>query len=82
MWDPSTLTLKSGRVLDLPPGRFIEELEFEKTEIEFKRLQDTETRLTAENHEFRKITESWQPGWRTLAVTLLGGIAIGVYITK
>jgi hypothetical protein len=43
------LTLKSGRVLELPPGRFIEETEFEKQEIEFKRLQDAETRYSAEN---------------------------------
>lgn len=82
MRDDSTLVLKSGHELALPPGRFIEEMEFEKWEIELKRLQDAETRLTAENDTLHKLTESWQPGWKTLAITLASGIAIGVYLTK
>jgi hypothetical protein len=82
MRDPSTLTLISGRVLELPPGRFIEEFEFMRMEIEFKRLQDAETRLTAERDSYRKSTESWSPGWKTLIGALTVGITIGVLVTK
>lgn len=82
MRDDSTLTLKSGRVLELPPGRFIEETEFERLEIEFKRLQDAETRLTAERDSLEKSTDSWRPGWVTLTLTLATGLAIGVYVAK
>lgn len=82
MRDDSTLTLKSGRVLELPPGRFIEEVEFMRMEIEFKRLQDAETRLTAERDSLQKTTEGWRPGWVTLSLTLATGLAVGVYLTK
>jgi hypothetical protein len=82
MRDPSTLTLISGRVLELPPGRFIEEFEFMKWEIEIKRLQDAETRLTAERDSYKRSTESWSPGWKTLLGALTVGIAIGVFVAK
>lgn len=80
MRDPSSLTLKSGRVLDLPPGRFVEESAFAANEAEEKRLQEAETRLTAENKSLRETAATWQPGWKTLALTLATGLALGVYL--
>ena len=82
MRDPSTLTLKSGRVLELPPGRFVEEKTFASHDDEVKRLQDAETRLTAENKSLRDTAATWQPGWKTLAITLATGLAIGVYLDR
>ena len=82
MREDSTLTLKSGRVLDLPPGRYIEEIEFEKLEIEFKRLQDAETRLTAERDSYKKSTDQWRVGWKTLVFAFTAGAALGAYLAK
>lgn len=82
MREDSTLTLKSGRVFELPPGRYIEEIEFERLEIEHKRLQDAETRLTAERDSYRKSTDQWQVGWKSLVFALTTGVALGIYLAK
>lgn len=50
-----------------------------KLDVEIKRLQEAETRLSAENHSLRDTAKSWQPGWKTLLVTLATGISVGVY---
>ncbi len=82
MRDSSSLTLKSGRVLELPPGRFTEERTFEKDETELKRLQDQETKLGAENRSLRDSAAGWQPGWRTLLLAVASGAMIGFYVAK
>lgn len=65
---------------DLPPGRFLDELTFSALDAELKRLQDAETRLAAENKAMRESVQGWQPGWRTLVVTLVVGAVGGFYI--
>ncbi len=79
---PSSLTLPSGRVLELPPGRYIAEPTFEKDEIELKRLQELEVRLTAENTSLRKSAEAWRPGWVIVVSAVLTGISIAVAVDR
>lgn len=75
---PSTLTTVSGDEYVLPPGRFLDESTFIVLDDELRRLQDQETRLKAENQSLRDSLAGWQPGWMTIAVTLVLGAAAGV----
>lgn len=79
---PSTITTDGGSVLRAPPGRFVPEPAWSELDTEMKRLQDVETRLTAENNSFRATAASWQPGWYTLLGTLATGIAAGIYLDR
>ncbi len=76
----STAVTDRGSRLRLPPGYFIDEPGWSKLDLELRRLQDAETRVTAENASLRKATETWQPGWMTLTLTLAVGLAGGVYL--
>ena len=78
----SHVVTKGGSELDLPPGYFVPEPDWDKLDAETKRLQDQEVRLTAENKSLKDATSGWQPGWRTLAITLVTGIALGVYAAE
>ncbi len=69
-----------GEGLRLPPGYYLPEDSWKILDDEFKRLQDQETRLGAENKSLRETSDSWQPGWKTLTVTLLTGMVAGWYI--
>jgi hypothetical protein len=75
---PSTVHTDGGSDLHLPPGYFLDEATRGALDIEMKRLQDAETRLTAENTSLTA-SVGWAPGWYTLAVTLAAGIALGWY---
>lgn len=82
MRDPSTLHVASGRTFLLPPGRFISERLFAEHEAELKRLQTSETRLTAERNALKKLAESSAgPGWGTVLV-LAGVIATGFAVHR
>lgn len=61
----------------LPPGHFVDEPSWSLLDNELRRLQDAETRLTAENHSLRETTKGWRPGWKILGSTLITGIFIG-----
>lgn len=63
----------------LPPGRFLDEPEWSKLDTEIRRLQETETRLKAENNVYKNAADGWSPGWKTLVGALGLGISIGVY---
>lgn len=78
MRDPSTLHTYKGDVFKLPPGRFLDEPTFDMLDDEFKRLQDQETRLTAENESYKKSMAGWKPGWLTLTIATLSGVASGI----
>lgn len=69
-----------GSELRLPPGYYLDEPNWQKLDLEVRRLQDQETRLTAENDFLRGSLSGWQPGWRTLAVTLAVGLVTGAYL--
>jgi hypothetical protein len=76
----SAVHTDGGSDLRLPPGYFVDAPGWAKLDAETKRLQDAEVRLTAENHSLRAATSGWQPGWRTLALTLATGLAGGWYL--
>jgi len=75
----SHIVTKGGSELELPPGYFISEPDFDKLDTEFRRLQDQETRLEAENKSLKDSTSGWQPGWLTLAGAVVTGLALGWY---
>lgn len=65
--------------VQLQRGFYMDEPSFTRLDVEMKRLQDLETRLTAENKSLRQKVESWSPGWKLMTVTLLSGVGLGVY---
>jgi hypothetical protein len=76
---PSTVHTDGGTDLRLPPGYFLDEGTHQKLDTEMRRLQDTETRLSAENTSLRSTLKGWQPGWIVLVVAAAGGVALGFY---
>lgn len=77
---PTTGKTDGGTDLRLPPGYFLDEPTYLEKDTELKESQPIITRLKAENESFRKTTQSWQPGWKTLITTALVGFAGGWYI--
>lgn len=69
-----------GADLRLPPGYYLDEPNWNKLDAEVRRLQDAETRLTAENQSFRASLGTWQPGWKTLLGAVILGGAGGWYL--
>lgn len=76
----ATAHTAGGSDLRLPPGWFLDEAAWAVLDTETRRLQDAETRLTAENKSLRTATESWQPGWYTLVTAFAGGCALTWYV--
>lgn len=69
-----------GVDLRLPPGYFLDEAKYRRDEVELKRLQDAETRLTAENASFRESAKAWSPPFWLLGTAFAVGAATGVYV--
>lgn len=69
-----------ARCITLPPGRFVDEATWLELDVSLREAQDARTRLTAENKSLRASAAGWQPGWRTLAATVLAGLAAGWYV--
>lgn len=80
MRNPTVLEVPSGKRLTLPAGRFYPDPDFAKLDTELRRLQDAETRLTAENVSLRATASTWQPGWKTIATVLVTGFAGGIVV--
>lgn len=77
---PGTLRTNAGRLFDLPVmTHVLAPPAWDKLDAEMKRLQDAETRLTAENKSLRAQAGGWRPGWRLIATTLVVGTALGAY---
>src|SRR5574342_482848 len=70
----SEIRTEKGTELRLPPGYFFNEMAYDSVDLEMKRLQNAETRLTAENNSLR---ESDGPGWGTVWL-VAGALALGV----
>ncbi|MGN6108548.1 MAG: hypothetical protein ACTHU0_25810 [Kofleriaceae bacterium] len=69
-----------GRQFAIPVGGHVLSHEaWTKIDAELLRLQELETRLTAENASLRTSASTWQPGWKTLATALVLGFASGWY---
>lgn len=78
---PGVLDAPNGRSYFLPVGTHIlDGLSWQKQDDEVRRLQELETRLTAENASLRETASGWQPGWKLMLATLVVGVAGGVYI--
>lgn len=76
---PSSVKTDGGTDLRLPPGYFLDEPAWGKLDAETRRLQETETRLTAENRSLRKSAREVSFGWKTLSAALVLGFAAGAY---
>jgi hypothetical protein len=71
----------AARRFVLPQGtRILTPPAFERLDVEMRRLQDVETRLTAENLHMKTATRGWQPGWKVLAITAVSALASGIYL--
>jgi hypothetical protein len=78
----ATCRTPAGVDLDLPPGYYLSEPKWDALDLEVRRLQDTETRLSAENLSLRASANAWRPGWRSIATALAVGLGAGVYLAR
>lgn len=75
------IRMPNGFEYFVPQGSHIVQPEaYDSLDREMRRLQELETRLTAENNSLRETASGWQPGWKILATTLIVGLAGGVYL--
>jgi hypothetical protein len=75
---PSTVETDGGSKLQLPPGYFLDEETWRERDLEMKRLQEQQTRLTAENLSLRKSSGDYP--WITTGVVGVFGAALGSFI--
>lgn len=66
----------------LGPGYFLDDEAYAKLDTEVRRLQDSETRLQAENNSLRASAASWQPGWVTALSIAVVSAALTVYVER
>lgn len=79
---PSNVITDGGTSLRLPPGYFLEEPSWERLDLEVRRLQDRETRLSAENASLRASASGWTPGWKTLGSAVITAFVAGYFLAK
>ncbi len=78
---PGSLITYSGENYILPLGTHILTYEvWDSLDVEMRRLQEQETRLTAENKSLKHTAASWHPGWKTIAAGVLVGLSAGLYV--
>lgn len=78
---PGELRGPDGKIYAIPQdSRIVSPDAWFRIDAEFRRLQDQETRLKAENESFRKSVDSWSPGWVFITTTLVTGVALGWYL--
>lgn len=75
---PSDLEGTAAICREVPPGRYYDEASWTKIDAELRRLQEVETRITAENASLRESAQGWQPGWRVLGIALASGFVGGL----
>lgn len=73
---PITLKADTGEEMRVPPGYYVPAPLWTAIDDEMKRLETTETRLTAENKSLRASADEG-PGWGTV-LTVVGAIAAGI----
>ncbi len=78
----SRLTTDAGTDLRLPPGYFLDDASRAKLDLEVKRLQEVETKLTAENRTMRRALSGWRPGWKTLTFAIGSALITGAYFGR
>lgn len=75
--DPITVTTSAGNIYDLPPGYYLHEPSYDALDTALRRLQDSETRLTAENERLKKSVD--KGSWATVKSWVYGA-ALGLVI--
>ncbi len=70
---------EGGSELDIEPGYYVPEASWLMLDGKYRELENDNTRKDAENKSLREKMSGWQPGWKTLAMTLVVGFAGGVY---
>lgn len=76
---PSVVETDGGSHLRVPPGWFLADEVWQRLDAETRRLQDAETRLTAENRSFRASSATWGPSWWIIVAAVAGGASLGWY---
>lgn len=76
---PTTVSDGEGHELHLTPGYFLTEETWARLDEETKRLQDQETRLTAENQVLRD-AGGGMPSWWWVAAGIAAGAAGGWFV--
>ena len=76
----SQIVTYGGSRLTLPPGYFMDEPAWAKLDGEVRRLQDAETRLTAENKSLRSSARAFSCDVKCVALLVVVGVATGVVV--
>lgn len=72
---PTTVSDGAGNSRGLPPGYFLPDESWNALDLELRRLQEAETRLSAENQSLRE--SATPPRWWWVAVGVAAGAAAG-----
>ncbi len=75
---PSTVHTDGGADLRLPPGYFLDEEKWAQRDLELRQLQESRTRLSAENKSLRQSGSDYP--WLATGVVGAFGIAVGVFL--
>lgn len=75
---PSVLVTDKGSKLSLPPGYFLDEKAWQDRDLRMRRLEEQETRLTAENKSLKQSHGDYP--WVTTGVVGAFGVAFGVFV--
>lgn len=78
---PAHVLTDGGGSAYLPPGYYLDQDSYTKLDTEVKRLQNSETSLTAQNKSLQASVTSF-PAWYTVAICIAGGIALGVIVDR
>lgn len=76
---PSTVVTDGGTELRLPPGYFVPDVTWQRLDAEVVRLQNTETRLEAENRTLRETPPPTRQWWIGAGIGLVAGIVLGAW---
>jgi len=80
---PSEVVTEKGSKLSLPPGYFLEEPDYDRLDVEMRRLQDAETRLGAENRSLRdSAKDSDALGWKFWTTVVIGAFGAGIAVQR
>lgn len=76
----ATVQTDGGSTLRIPPGYFLDEPTWEKLDLQVRKLQESKTRLEAENTELRKSPGGFPVLLVTAATSFLLGVAIAIAV--
>ena len=77
---PATCTTEGGSKVDIAPGRYIPEPEWQELDKLYINLEDSVTRLEAEKKSYKESGSS--VSWYQIGAALSAGIALGYLIQQ